>query len=523
MKKFLLLLALFFLTFCSGEASITDVKWGVDAEKNLRLVVDLTEPADFTMDIENRTLVIKVKSALEGEGKVMEVASDFANSLSTKAAGSETVVRVPLLQDIAKEDIKTFTLKTDPVTKRPSRIVVDLMKKKIPPVAPVNQVGNVPTNVAEKQVLPAPKAAPSQAAVQQQAPAQQVAENVQPEVAKQAAEPPRQIAKIPEIKRPQIATSQSATPVVGNTPVRSSAPPAIRVQLPEPKQTSKVGTQSPSATSSSADKVSVGSSPVNKSEIQAKATQKGKDSVKDILTKEKEKKAASVASVAPKVIDVLPMGGGDEKKEEKKEKKGKTNKKGKYRTDGGVKGKVITIDPGHGGSDPGAVSKSGTLEKDITLSMAKKLKEDLEKLGATVYMTRTKDVDVAGKYAEDERELQARVDVAENKRCDLFISLHINASVNHKASGISTYYYPKTKFDKKLASCIHKQLTDNFGLNDMGIREANFYVTKRCYMPAVLMELGFITNAKEEKTIKGNWFQNKAMGLIAKGIKDYFK
>lgn len=196
--------------------------------------------------------------------------------------------------------------------------------------------------------------------------------------------------------------------------------------------------------------------------------------------------------------------------------------KGGYRTGGGIKGKKITLDAGHGGSDPGAIGAKGTREKDLTLSITKKVEELLKKKGAVVSMTRIKDVDVYGVGATDAQELQARVDVAERNGADLFLSLHINASVNKNVGGFSTYYYPKTSNDTKVATTIQKQITSNFGLNDLGIRQANFYVNKRCSMPSALIEMVFITNAKEEKLLNSNWFQTKLAKAIVDGIEDYF-
>ena len=120
-------------------------------------------------------------------------------------------------------------------------------------------------------------------------------------------------------------------------------------------------------------------------------------------------------------------------------------------------------------------------------------------------------------------ELQARVDVAENSAADLFISLHINASVNKNVGGFSSYYYPKTSHDARVATAIQKRMTNNFGLDDLGIRQANFYVNKRSSMPSALIEMAFITNAKEEKLLNSNWFQSKLAKAIADGIEDYFK
>ena len=110
-----------------------------------------------------------------------------------------------------------------------------------------------------------------------------------------------------------------------------------------------------------------------------------------------------------------------------------------YSVVGGIEGKRITLDPGHGGTDPGTHGLvTGVYEKNITLPISKMVKAYLEDKGAIVYMTRTTDVDVYGPDATDVQELQARVDVAEENKSDLFISLHINASVNTCVGGYST-------------------------------------------------------------------------------------
>lgn len=195
---------------------------------------------------------------------------------------------------------------------------------------------------------------------------------------------------------------------------------------------------------------------------------------------------------------------------------------GRFRTSGSLDGKIITLDAGHGGSDPGAIGSDGTKEKNITLPITKMLKEILEDKGAKVYMTRTTDVDVFGPNASDAEELQARVNVGEKYNSDMFVSLHINSSVNKNVGGFSTYYYPKTDNDLRLAKNIQSKLAANFGVDDLGVRQANFYVIKRISMPAVLVEMCFISNEKELTLMKGQWFQKKTARLIAEGIEKYF-
>ena len=188
-----------------------------------------------------------------------------------------------------------------------------------------------------------------------------------------------------------------------------------------------------------------------------------------------------------------------------------------------LSGKVIVIDPGHGGSDPGAIGQSGTREKDMTLAISLKLRDALAKKGVKVVMTRTKDVDVHSKGATDKDELQARVDVGVKAKADIFLSVHHNASSNRAIGGLSTYYYAKTKYDSILANALQKSMIAGFGLENKGVRHAEFYVTKRIPMPAALLEIAFISNPKEEKLLKSAWFQNKAVACIVQGLENYFK
>lgn len=194
-----------------------------------------------------------------------------------------------------------------------------------------------------------------------------------------------------------------------------------------------------------------------------------------------------------------------------------------YSVVGGIEGKRITLDPGHGGTDPGTHGLvTGVYEKNITLPISKMVKAYLEDKGAIVYMTRTTDVDVYGPDATDVQELQARVDVAEENKSDLFISLHINASVNTSVGGYSTYYHPKTKYDIQVAQCIQDELLKTGDLEDLGVRYANFYVNKRSTMPGALVEMLFLTNKREEKLLNNSWFQKKIAKAIADGIEDFY-
>ena len=304
------------------------------------------------------------------------------------------------------------------------------------------------------------------------------------------------------------APAQTTAPVVSNRPVVSSRP--TRPAGARPAQPS---TPVKSTTSAAQSGTSVKSSTAAEKQPTPAPTETKQTTItskKEIKQPEKDTtKTEAKSSAAPKVVPVSS-------------KQTKIVGNGKFRTSGGLSGKIITLDAGHGGSDPGAIGSDGTKEKNITLAITKAVKELLEKKGAKVYMTRTTDVDVYGPNASDADELQARVNVGEKYNSDLFVSLHINSSVNKNVGGFSTYYYPKTSNDLRIAKSIQDQLTANFGVDDLGVRQANFYVIKRISMPATLVEMCFISNEKELVLMKGKWFQNKTARLIAAGIEKYF-
>lgn len=193
-----------------------------------------------------------------------------------------------------------------------------------------------------------------------------------------------------------------------------------------------------------------------------------------------------------------------------------------YRTSGGLQGKVVVIDPGHGGTDPGAIGPSGLQEKYVTMGISQQLQKYLQNQGAKVFLTRTTDVDVYGADATDRQELQARVDVGTEHKADIFVSIHINANNSPSVGGFSTYYTPKSDYDYKLARCVHSSIISSFGLEDLGVREAGFYVTKHSLMPAILVENCFISNPKEERLLASSWFQGKIAKTIGEGIANYF-
>ena len=191
----------------------------------------------------------------------------------------------------------------------------------------------------------------------------------------------------------------------------------------------------------------------------------------------------------------------------------------------GLSGKVIVIDPGHGGNDSGAIGPTGVMEKTVTLNIALRLQKLLEAEGATVYMTRSTDTEVSpkGANASDIEELQARCDVANNHDADIFISIHNDSFTNGAAKGTTGYYYSRgSAKSRDLADKVRSGVIDQIGTQSRGTQSCNFYVVKHTDMPATLVEVAFISNPEEEKLLNSADGAQKAAQGIADGIADYF-
>ena len=191
----------------------------------------------------------------------------------------------------------------------------------------------------------------------------------------------------------------------------------------------------------------------------------------------------------------------------------------------------IFLDPGHGGSDSGAVS-GGVREKDLTLSVYNKVSSKLATLGYTVLTSRNVDKDV---------DLVDRADQANKANADMLLSIHFNAGGRGIARGIETYYYQATadrvpKINKenhnnperlersrKLANKVQQNLLYQTGANDRGVKRASFTVLRETSIPSILVELGFIDNPEERNKIKTNEYQERLANGIVDGIVEYYK
>lgn len=173
---------------------------------------------------------------------------------------------------------------------------------------------------------------------------------------------------------------------------------------------------------------------------------------------------------------------------------------------------MVVIDPGHGGTDPGAVGCSGTKEKDITLAVSQLVAQLLRTAGVKVVLTRKDDSFIS---------LQRRCDIANSNKAEVFVSIHCDSFFDRSANGTTTYVYKRNTQAEKLGHKIQNNLVKNTGLRNRGVGPANFYVLRKTQMPAVLVELAYISNPKEEQLLKSKEFQRLCAESIVSGILDF--
>ncbi|NLL43653.1 MAG: N-acetylmuramoyl-L-alanine amidase [Firmicutes bacterium] len=188
-----------------------------------------------------------------------------------------------------------------------------------------------------------------------------------------------------------------------------------------------------------------------------------------------------------------------------------------------LQGRVIVLDPGHGGGDPGTVGVGSTTEAENVLAIAWELKGLLEKYGAEVIMTRQNDTSPsAGTQFSGQRngQLAARVAAGNRSRAEIFISLHNDWHDDGQIRGTSVHYYKGA--DLALAEALQRGLVGQTKARDLGVKRSNFYVLRNTNMPAALVEIGFLSNAEEARLLaRPSYRREVALGLLA-GINAYF-
>jgi len=228
---------------------------------------------------------------------------------------------------------------------------------------------------------------------------------------------------------------------------------------------------------------------------------------KVIAVNVKEPKFKKVAA-SPEVVEV--------KKETIKEKteikaKDKVKEKVKVAKKYPLRGKIIVVDPGHGGDDPGAMGPGGVWEKEINLKTAKYLAGYLRSYGATVYMTRKTDV---------RHKLSWIVDFAKSVKADAYLAVHFNSMDNPRISGTETHYYTPQSY--RLAEAVHKKLLSGIRREDRGIMKTMLYTIHHSQMPAILIEPVYMTHFQDGLLIKSKSFQKEVARDIALGVVDFY-
>ena len=190
-------------------------------------------------------------------------------------------------------------------------------------------------------------------------------------------------------------------------------------------------------------------------------------------------------------------------------------------------GKVIYIDPGHGGPDGGAVG-SDTLEKDISLSISLIIRDYLQEQGALVLLTREEDVDLAeedttGYSRRKAEDLKKRVKIINESEADLFLSIHLNAIPSAKWSGAQTFYSGRYIENENIAKYIQDELRRNLENTERVAKPIDgVYLLKNLEKPGALVEVGFLSNPQEEKLLQTKSYQDKVAASIYNGVLRYF-
>ena len=193
-----------------------------------------------------------------------------------------------------------------------------------------------------------------------------------------------------------------------------------------------------------------------------------------------------------------------------------------------LSGKIIVIDPGHGGIDGGASSKEGLLEKDVALDISLIVRDYLQQSGALVLMSREEDKDLADLSTKGVRnrkieDLKRRVQLVNDTGADLFITIHLNAIPSPRWAGAQTFYNRANDENEKLARFIQKEIRNNLeNTNRLAKPIGSVYLLKHAQIPGALVEVGFLSNPTEAELLNTEAYQQKVAASIYQGILRYF-
>lgn len=191
-----------------------------------------------------------------------------------------------------------------------------------------------------------------------------------------------------------------------------------------------------------------------------------------------------------------------------------------------LQGRVVVIDPGHGGIDGGTHDGSGLLEKEINLAVARHLHRSLAQRGATVFLTRYEDTDLSHlettPRTRQGRDLLARARLAHRYGAEAFISLHVNFSRNHRERGGIAFYQRHSPESRLLAALIQEELKLVQPENRQTILQGNFFLLRHAPEPAVLVEVGFLSHPVERRLLREPEYRRLLAEAIGRGVERYF-
>lgn len=182
-------------------------------------------------------------------------------------------------------------------------------------------------------------------------------------------------------------------------------------------------------------------------------------------------------------------------------------------------GRIIFLDPGHGGKDPGAYYKD-IYEEDINLKISLKLKNVLEKMGAIVYITRNADYDlsVPGAYLRKKSDLTNRTKMINSSNAEIYLSIHLNSSTNTSWNGAQVFYDDINSKNQKIAKTFQKYFNKELNSSREEKEISNLYMYKNINIPGVLLELGFISNSNERYLLTQEKYQEKIISTLTNAI-----
>ena len=189
--------------------------------------------------------------------------------------------------------------------------------------------------------------------------------------------------------------------------------------------------------------------------------------------------------------------------------------------------KVIVIDPGHGGFDPGKVGVNEVLEKDINLKISLLLKDVLESEGYEVLMTRTEDCGLYSSTDSNKKraDMQKRVEIINSSNAVLAVSIHQNSFEQESSKGAQVFYHQESEKGKILGETLQEIIKSVIADGNHRVAKSNdsYYMLRKTQCPLVIVECGFLSNQAEAKLLTEDEYQKKMAGAIRDGIKKYLE